>query len=165
MRSTPEPMQVVGFTTARTSQHDLVLQDGKLVIPRDCSIFLPLGLPHMSSAIFPNPDQFLPERWLGSEAEYMPTPGECADSSTCSRVCARACLSVCLSVCVRLCLSVSVCVCVTVCLCVVPVCVLSICVCVSACVLACQAHSTLHPLIVVQAALCPCSLVLCVCHA
>ena len=69
-------MQVVGFVTARLSKQDLVLQDGNLIIPKDCSIFLPLGCPHMSPAIFPDADRFLPERWLEADAEYMPTINE-----------------------------------------------------------------------------------------
>ena len=51
------------------------MQDGDLVIPKDCTIFLPVGCPHMSSAIFENVDQFLPERWLEPDAEYLPTKG------------------------------------------------------------------------------------------
>ena len=69
-------MQVVGFVTARLSKQDLVLQDGNLIIPKNCSIFLPLGCPHMSPAIFPDADRFLPERWLEADAEYMPTVSE-----------------------------------------------------------------------------------------
>ena len=71
--------QVVGLPTLRMSKgRDLVMDDGKLVIPRDTTIWIPLGLPHMSSAIFDQPDQFLPERWLEPNAEYMPTKGEAA---------------------------------------------------------------------------------------
>lgn len=137
MRYTLEPMQVVGFTTVRTSQHDLAVLDGKLVIPRDCSIFLPLGLPHMSSTIFPNPDQFLPERWLGTEADYMPMVGECADNSTllqCVSVCVCLCLCLCLSVSLCLCLRMSLSVCVSICVCgFLSVC-LSVCLFLSVCV-------------------------------
>jgi cytochrome P450 len=64
--------QVVGFVTVRMSNRDLSLDDGKLVIPRNANIFLPVGLPHMSSAVYKDADQFLPERWLEPDAEYMP---------------------------------------------------------------------------------------------
>ncbi|KAL3139484.1 hypothetical protein ABBQ38_003809 [Trebouxia sp. C0009 RCD-2024] len=64
---------VVGLPTLRMSKHrDLVLDGGKLVIPRNTTIWIPLGLPHTSSAIYDSPDQFLPERWLEPNAEYMP---------------------------------------------------------------------------------------------
>ncbi|KAL0023129.1 hypothetical protein WJX77_004743 [Trebouxia sp. C0004] len=63
---------VVGFVTVRMSSRDLSLDDGKLVIPRNANIFLPVGLPHMSSAVYKDADQFLPERWLEPDAEYMP---------------------------------------------------------------------------------------------
>lgn len=69
-------MQVVGLPTLRMSKHrDLVLDGGKLVIPRNTTIWIPLGLPHTSSAIYDSPDQFLPERWLEPNAEYMPVSG------------------------------------------------------------------------------------------
>lgn len=69
-------MQVVGLPTLRMSKHrDLVLEEGKLVIPRNTTIWIPLGLPHASSAIYDQPDQFLPERWLQPNAEYMPMDG------------------------------------------------------------------------------------------
>ena len=71
-RSYPVCFQVVGFTTVRMSNRDLSLDDGKLIIPRNANIFLPLGLPHMSSAVYKDADQFLPERWLEPDAEYMP---------------------------------------------------------------------------------------------
>jgi len=64
--------QVVGFTTVRMSNRDLSLDDGKLIIPRNANIFLPVGLPHMSSAVYKDADHFLPERWLEPDAEYMP---------------------------------------------------------------------------------------------
>lgn len=64
--------QVVGFVTVRMSSRDLSLNDGKLIIPRNANIFLPVGLPHMSSAVYKDADQFLPERWLEPDAEYMP---------------------------------------------------------------------------------------------
>ena len=71
--------QVVGLPTLRMSKgRDLVVDDGKLVIPCDTTIWIPLGLPHMSPAIFDQPDQFLPERWLEPNAEYMPTAGATA---------------------------------------------------------------------------------------
>ncbi len=56
--------------------HDLVIDDGRLVIPRNTTIWIPLGLPHASSAIYKDADQFLPERWLEANAEYMPTESE-----------------------------------------------------------------------------------------
>ena len=68
-------MQVVGIATLRACDQDLVLQDGNLVIPRRCPIWMPQGLPHMSSAIFPDADRFLPERWLEPDAELMPAAG------------------------------------------------------------------------------------------
>ena len=69
-------MQVVGLPTLRMSkQRDLVLDDGKLVIPRNTTIWIPLGLPHASSAIYADPDTFIPERWLEPDAEYMPVHG------------------------------------------------------------------------------------------
>lgn len=71
-RSDPMCFQVVGFVTVRMSNRDLSLDDGKLVIPRNANIFLPVGLPHMSSAVYKDADQFLPERWLEPDAEYMP---------------------------------------------------------------------------------------------
>ena len=67
------------------SNRDLVLDDGKLIIPRNANIFLPVGLPHMSSAVYKDADQFLPNRWLEPDAEYMPggfpTLFSCCDSS------------------------------------------------------------------------------------
>ncbi len=54
------------------SNRDLSLDDGKLIIPRNANIFLPVGLPHMSSAVYKDANQFLPERWLAPDAEYMP---------------------------------------------------------------------------------------------
>ena len=75
---------MVGLPTLRMSKgRDLVTDDGKLLIPRDTTIWIPLGLPHMSSAIFDHPDQFLPERWLEPNAEYMPYDGAAA-SFACS---------------------------------------------------------------------------------
>jgi len=71
-RSDPVCFQVVGFTTVRMSNRDLSLDDGKLIIPRNANIFLPVGLPHMSSAVYKDADQFLPERWLEPDADYMP---------------------------------------------------------------------------------------------
>ena len=68
-------MQVVGIATLRACDQDLVLQGGDLVIPRRCPIWMPQGLPHMSSAIFPDADCFLPERWLEPDAELMPAVG------------------------------------------------------------------------------------------
>lgn len=69
-------MQVVGLPTLRMSKHhDLVLGDGKLTIPRNTTIWIPLGLPHASSAVYDQPDHFLPERWLQPNAEYMPKSG------------------------------------------------------------------------------------------
>ena len=71
--------QVVGLPTLRMSKgRDLVMDDGKLVIPANTTIWIPLGLPHMSSAIYDHPDRFLPERWLEPDAEYMPTNGAAA---------------------------------------------------------------------------------------
>lgn len=65
--------------TLRMSKgRDLVMDDGKLVIPANTTIWIPLGLPHMSSAIYDHPDHFLPERWLEPDAEYMPTTGAAA---------------------------------------------------------------------------------------
>lgn len=81
MRDLPYPsgaalMQVVGLPTLRMSkQRDLVLDGGQLVIPRNTTIWIPLGLPHTSSAVYDKPDQFLPERWLEPDAEYMPANG------------------------------------------------------------------------------------------
>ena len=68
-------MQVVGIATLRACDQDLVLQDVNLVIPRRCPIWMPQGLPHMSSAIFLDAGQFLPERWLEPDAELMPAVG------------------------------------------------------------------------------------------
>ena len=69
--------QVVGLPTLRMSKHrDLIIDDGRVRIPRNTTIWIPLGLPHASSAVYPNADQFLPDRWLEPDAEYMPTPGE-----------------------------------------------------------------------------------------
>lgn len=62
---------MVGFVTVRRSKRDLVLADGTM-IPRNSNIFLPVGLPHMSSAVYKAADQFIPERWLEPDAEYMP---------------------------------------------------------------------------------------------
>ena len=62
---------MVGFVTVRKSKRDLVLPDGT-VIPRNSNIFLPVGLPHMSAAVYKAADQFIPERWLEPDAEYMP---------------------------------------------------------------------------------------------
>lgn len=67
----------MGLPTLRMSKHqDLVIDEAQLVIPRNTTIWIPLGLPHASSAIYHNADQFLPERWLEANAEYMPTMGE-----------------------------------------------------------------------------------------
>lgn len=69
--------QVVGLPTLRMSKgRDLVMDDGKLVSPRNTTIWIPLRLPHMSSAIFDRPDQFLP--WLEPNVEYMPSNGAAA---------------------------------------------------------------------------------------
>ena len=76
-------IQVVGIATGRMSKKDLVLQDGNLVIPKGCIMWLPLGCPHMSSAIYEDAHQFKPERWLESDAEYMPVSGHNHSPSTC----------------------------------------------------------------------------------
>ena len=69
-------MQVVGLPTLRMSKdRDLVVDDGNLVIPRNTTIWIPLGLPHASSAVYQDAGRFLPERWLEPDAEYMPTNG------------------------------------------------------------------------------------------
>ena len=52
---------------------DLVLDDGNLIIPKDTPIFMPVGCPHTSSAVFEEADLFKPERWLQPDADYMPT--------------------------------------------------------------------------------------------
>lgn len=70
-------IQVVGLPTLRMSKHqDLLVDNGSLLIPRNTTIWIPLGLPHASSAIYKDADQFIPERWLEPNAEYMPTHGE-----------------------------------------------------------------------------------------
>ena len=59
------------------SKHkDLLVDNGSLLIPRNTTIWIPLGLPHASSAIYKDADQFIPERWLEPDAEYMPTHSE-----------------------------------------------------------------------------------------
>lgn len=64
--------QVPGMTTVRQSKgRDVVLDDGKLVIPRDIPIFMPIGALHRSHAVYQNADDFLPERWLASDADYL----------------------------------------------------------------------------------------------
>ncbi len=74
-------IQVVGLPTLRMSKHkDLLVDNGTLLIPRNTTIWIPLGLPHASSAIYKDADQFIPERWLEPDAEYMPTPGETYES-------------------------------------------------------------------------------------
>ena len=72
---------MVGLPTLRMSKHcDLVLDEDKgkdrLVIPRNTTIWIPLGLPHSSPAIYDRPEDFLPERWLQPDAEYMPVKGK-----------------------------------------------------------------------------------------
>lgn len=70
-------IQVVGLPTLRMSKHkDLLVDNGSLLIPRNTTIWIPLGLPHASSAIYKDADQFIPERWLEPDAEYMPTHSE-----------------------------------------------------------------------------------------
>ena len=70
-------IQVVGLPTLRMSKHkDLLVDNGSLLIPRNTTIWIPLGLPHASSAIYKNADQFIPQRWLEPNAEYMPTHSE-----------------------------------------------------------------------------------------
>ena len=60
------------MTTVRQSKgHDVVLNDGKLVIPRDVPIFMPIGALHRSHAVFDKADQFIPERWLRADADYL----------------------------------------------------------------------------------------------
>ena len=60
------------MTTVRQSKgRDVVLDDGKLIIPRDIPIFLPIGALHRSHAVYQNADDFLPERWLASDADYL----------------------------------------------------------------------------------------------
>lgn len=64
--------QVPGMTTVRESKgRDVVLGDGKLVIPRDTPIFLPIAALHRSSAVYEHADDFIPERWLASDADYL----------------------------------------------------------------------------------------------
>ena len=84
-------LQVVGVVTMRISKgRDLVLNGGKLLIPRDTIIQLPIGLPHTSSAVFEEAHVFKPERWFAPEAEYMP-----AGAETPVAVGLSACLTVC----------------------------------------------------------------------
>lgn len=60
------------MTTVRQSKgRDVVLNGGKLVLPRDTPIFLPVSAPHRSSAVFENADDFIPERWLAPDADYL----------------------------------------------------------------------------------------------
>lgn len=67
-------LQVAGIVTMRMSRgRDLVLDGGKIVIPRDTIINLPVGCPHTSSALFEEADLFRPERWLELDADYVPT--------------------------------------------------------------------------------------------
>ncbi len=74
-------IQVVGLPTLRMSKHkDLLVDNGSLLIPRNTTIWIPLGLPHASSAIYKDADQFIPERWLEPDAEYVPTHGEMFES-------------------------------------------------------------------------------------
>ena len=83
-------LQVVGVVTMRISKgRDLVLDNGKLLIPRDTIIHLPIGLPHTSSAVFEEAHVFKPERWLAPDADYMPAG---ADPPLWLLVCLSVCL-------------------------------------------------------------------------
>lgn len=46
-------------------------------MPKGCQMFLPLGLLHMSSALYKDADRFLPERWEEADAEYI-SEGKCS---------------------------------------------------------------------------------------
>ena len=68
---------MVGLPTLRMSKHrDLVIDQGRLRIPRNTTIWIPLGLPHASSAIYQQADCFVPERWLEPNADYTLPSGE-----------------------------------------------------------------------------------------
>ena len=69
-------MQVVGLPTLRMSKgRDLVLDEGKLVIPRNTTIWRKRGRKKEREEREKDPHSFLPERWLEPDTEYMPMHG------------------------------------------------------------------------------------------